>query len=491
MIIFKKSFFVLKEATLLKAIFFSLVFILLLLSFYALHNGNFFLFHEDEALYYKSAKLFYETNSIKAAGCITEGVSKILQTSWYGPFYHIFYGGIAKIFGFNNYYFVIIHLLLILFSIYILSLLNISIEKRIVVFVAFLSAPGILSYIFTLFPESLHLFFSVVLMFLLTKIYQKPEDRKYIIVFVILVLFFTLFRVTTIFWLIGILPFAKNKKEFALYTVVLMGGVVFALLYMRFFTAPAFAEGIKKFDYLFQFQIFDFGKYIMGSLLKNIYGVFSQSSIPLFYLFVLFSITLVQLFKEWDKILLSATLIAILSFFTLLSFYVSASFYFEKQTAFLFPLLIVANIISSSQKNKILIIVFISILPFSLVQTYENIHARKIMYAEYVKNEKMVSQFSELANIVNPDKESIIQWLYGEYNFPNNLTEAILPYSNKKGYPIRYTTNICLPTASDSIKFQRFGKYKIDYILSKNKLEFNDIELIKKTDYYYFYKIVR
>lgn len=490
MINIKKDFFVSKEAPILKVLLYSLIFVLVIFTYYALHDGKFFLSCENESLYYTSAKLFFETNSIKAAFCVNEDVSKILQTNWYGPFYHIFYGGIAKIFGFNNYFFLIVHLVLILFSIYILFRLNISLEKRILILVAFLSAPGTFSYIFTYFPESLHLFFSVILVFLLTKIYQQPEVRKYIILFVVFVLFFTLFRITSIFWLIGIMPFSKNKKELAVYTAVLVGGIIFAVLYMRFFTAPAFVDGLKIFDYLFNLQIIDFIKSTFFNFLNNCYHVFSQETIPLYYLFILFIITLVQLIIKRDKIILSATLITIVSFLTLLSFYTYGSF-LEKQTIFLFPLLIIVNVVTQKEINKVLIMIFISIIPFSMVQTFQEIHARKIMYAEYVKNEKIASQFSILSNIVNPDKENIIQWLYSEHNFPNNLTFSILPYSNKNGFPILYTTNVCSSTDSDSLKFQRFGKLKIDYILSKNQLKFSDIELLKKTDYYFFYKIVR
>ena len=480
----------LKEVSFLKILFFLIILSLGIFLFYALQDGRFFLAHEDETIYYKSAQLLYETNSLKDASCINEDVSKILQTSWYGPFYHIFYGGIAKIVGFNNYYFVIVHFLLILFSLVIFSSLNISTEKRLLLFVAFLAAPGALSYIFTYFPESLHLFFSAVLTFVLTKIYQQPEVRKYVAMFVMLVLFFVLFRVTSVFWLIGILPFAKSRREVAHSLGIVFGGVLFSLLYMKFFTAPAYFSSLKSFDYLFEGRIFDFIKPVIDNLLLNVHRLFSEASFSNCFLGVLCVVSVIRLFLRWDKILFSAVLIATLSFLVLMLLYTATAFNFEKQTAFLFPLLIVANIMTLEEINKLWIALFISALPFSMVCTYENISARKMMSVEYVKREEMVRQFSEIADWVKPDSASIIQWFYPESYFPNRLTEAILPCSNKKGYPILYTTNICPLASSDYEKFRRWGKLKIDYVLSKHKLSLSGLELLRKTNYFYFYKIV-
>src|SRR3989304_2753267 len=88
--------------------------ILFSLFVYAIYDGKFFPTSEDETIYYNSARLFQQTNSIQASDCVMEEVSKIGRCNWYGPFYNIFYGSLAKIIGYESIQFVIIHFLLIL-----------------------------------------------------------------------------------------------------------------------------------------------------------------------------------------------------------------------------------------------------------------------------------------------------------------------------------------------------------------------------------------
>ncbi|HOU96402.1 MAG TPA: hypothetical protein PLN06_07235 [Bacteroidales bacterium] len=474
----------------LKSILFALFLILSGFVFYALHDGHFFLFHEDETIYYTSAKLFAETGSLKSASCINEEVSQIFQANWYGPMYQVFYGSIAKVFGFNNFYFIIVHLVLILISIGILYSIDTSKLDKILIIICFLSSEVTLSYIFTYFPESLHLFFSVILVFLLTRLNRESDSQKLKILYVILVFIFTLFRITFIFWLIGLIPFSKNRKELIFNALIFFAGVLFALFYMKFFTAPAFASGLKLFDHLFDFKIFAFIKSAFIGFFGNVYHLFARKSIVLYTLFLLFTITVIQLIQTRGKILLAAILIALLSLITLLSFYMADPFYLEKQVTFLFPLFIVTNVMATGKVNKLILIIFIGALPFSMVQTYKNIKNRRAMYSELDKNEDKINHFAGITNLVKQDGASIVQWVYSEHDFPNRITEAIIPISNIAGYPICYTTTITSSSDPDSIKFKRFGKLKIDYILSVHELGFDDIQLLTKNDYFCFYKII-
>jgi len=246
---------------------------------------------------------------------------------------------------------------------------------------------------------------------------------------------------------------------------------------MKFFTAPAFATGLKIFDLLFNLKILPFFKSAFIHMFENIYNLFAQKSIVLYTLFLLFTITVTQLIQTRGKMLLAATLIALLSCITLLSFYITDAFYLEKQVAFLFPLFIVANFMAHGKVNKLILIILIGALPFSVVQTYKNIKNRRAMYKEYVIHEDLVNQFSGIAALVDQGCVNTVQWVYSEHSFPNRLIEGIIPTSNNQNYPIYYTTTIVSTSDPDSIKFQRFGKLKIDYILSKNELEFYDIKL--------------
>ncbi len=143
--------------------------------------------------------------------------------------YQVFYGSIAKVFGSNNFYFIIVHLVLILASIGILYSLDASRFDKILIIICFLSSEVTLSYFFTYFPESLHWFFSVILVFLLTRMNRESDSQKLKTGYVSLVLLITLFRITFIFWLIGLIPFSKNRKELIYNALIFFAGVLFAL----------------------------------------------------------------------------------------------------------------------------------------------------------------------------------------------------------------------------------------------------------------------
>src|SRR5579859_2848580 len=89
-----------KESSL---VFFIIIFSLLLIGLtgYAFMHGSYYLAHEDETIFYNSARLFAQTGSVRAEDCINETVAKVWQCNWYGPMYSIFYGTIAKIAGVN------------------------------------------------------------------------------------------------------------------------------------------------------------------------------------------------------------------------------------------------------------------------------------------------------------------------------------------------------------------------------------------------------
>ncbi len=65
----------------------------------AVKGDRYFVAHEDEVIYYGSAKVFAETGSVQAESCITEDVSPVGQINWYGPGYSVVYGMLRLLFG--------------------------------------------------------------------------------------------------------------------------------------------------------------------------------------------------------------------------------------------------------------------------------------------------------------------------------------------------------------------------------------------------------
>ena len=65
--------------------------------------------------------------------------------------------------------------------------------------------------------ESLHVFFSIFLSVLLFQINAKASNKGHIIAYVFVILLAGLFRGLWFFWLIGLIPLAKNKLQHRLF----------------------------------------------------------------------------------------------------------------------------------------------------------------------------------------------------------------------------------------------------------------------------------
>jgi len=209
---------------------------------YACWGGRYFVAEPDECTYYNSARLFNETGSMIAPVAVNEEVSPIGQYNWYGPMYALLYGLIAKVFGFHIYDFLVLNILCILATILIIYRTGFELETKLLISTAFLSCYVFVVYIFQLYPEPLHLYFDTILILRLKKIYDKDlEEKPYqkdIWLYVLLVIFFSLFRVTTVLWITGLFAFAASKKDLVKTGGICMGSLFIVIVYMHYFNAP-------------------------------------------------------------------------------------------------------------------------------------------------------------------------------------------------------------------------------------------------------------
>ena len=228
---------------------------LLLLSylfFSAIGDGRYFVAHEDEVINFCSAKLFSETGSVQAEGCITEDVSRIGRMNWYGPGYHLLYGSMRNIFGDSPTLFIQLHFVFALLTVLLVFFLPVAVESKLLIANALIFTHQFTSYIFTYFPEALHLLLALVLILLLISIHRSKagERNRYVTLFIIMVLLLTIVRVTTIFWLAALIGLSESRSMALKMTFVFMAGLFMTLLYMKVFTAPPYAGEMQKIDQL-------------------------------------------------------------------------------------------------------------------------------------------------------------------------------------------------------------------------------------------------
>jgi hypothetical protein len=454
------------------------------------YSKQYYLSNEDEITYFSSAKLFSETNSLKASCCINESRSKIGEFNWYGPSYHIIFGSITYIFGNSPSVFIIFNYFLFLLSIFFISKFNLEKKLKKMFIVLYLCSYASFSYVFTFFPETLHLTMIITLLL----VYSYTPKRNNILLFIGLVLLFSLIKYTFILFIFLTIPdILSKKKNKIIYMSISILSFFLIFIYFKFFTAPAFAKGLK----LIHGESDSNG--IITTLINvlkngytNLYTFFNKSTISLSIISVFLLIITTSLVVITKKIyrtnlkLFSIYFLAISYFLIYLFFYTSDTFFFEKQAIVIIPILIFF-LVNSAEDLSIYYSIFIFLfLPFSLMKTKNNINDRRNSFHQLALNKNKIDQLQTIFNgiSINPNKKEINVLIdYSAFQIFNNLTLSFLPVSINKT-PILYTTNI-----NCSNKYELHNKIKVDYIISKEIINNDDYTLLKNNATYNIYSI--
>ena len=469
---------------------------LLLLSylfFSAIGDGRYFVAHEDEVINFCSAKLFSETGSVQAEGCITEDVSRIGRMNWYGPGYHLLYGSMRNIFGDSPTLFIQLHFVFALLTVLLVFFLPVAVESKLLIANALIFTHQFTSYIFTYFPEALHLLLALVLILLLISIHRSKagERNRYVTLFIIMVLLLTIVRVTTIFWLAALIGLSESRSMALKMTFVFMAGLFMTLLYMKVFTAPPYAGEMQKIDQLYEFNVMGFVVKTLKAMVRNTYTLVTSGSVSVYFLLTLMVLTAGRWWKSKEQFLLASLLVSLVSMAALMAFYSSHPWYFLKQSAVLVPLLMVAFMLSAGSsrlKYGILVVSLVTFL-FSFQDIRDIIRERRDAFTRVQDSQPFVVALQQLPQFITEKRGVIILWCYDEYDF-GGATEALLPFSTNDHQPILYTTNIIGPDEKPEAKFKLHHKLKVDYLLSRMPVELPSLRQVHATEYYHFYRII-
>jgi hypothetical protein len=481
----------------LKIYIVAVIFLVTYLFIYSIHDGQYFPIQEDEATYYNSARLFYETNSVKAVLCISENRSPVCECNWYGPFYHIIYGSIAKIIGFNKTYFIFFHYLLFMISLILFWFLPLNKIKRLIFISIYISTYIAFAFIFSYFPENLCLVLSVILLLIFVRIQIKFNNLIYL--FILLILLFSLIRITNVFWIFSIVVFAKTFKEKIILSLVSILVFILVFVFMIFFTAPSHVLGLSVIHNgeFTSPNILNAVIILLNNFIHNSMILFFKANSSVFLILILLIISfesiIYNLYKPiWilkKKIILGLLIVIFSTMFAEILLYTCEPFYLEKQIAFFVPLLIYIIILLKRNYKLVLLLSIFIYFPVSILKSKSLITEHKD-FNYIIKDKKdYIKNLSEFSNYIHNNKNEInILWSYADFEIPNHMTCAVLPVSiNNK--PILYTTNLCSSSSNDTIKFKRYYKFNIDYILSKDSISLENVDLVKyKSGIYYLYK---
>jgi hypothetical protein len=411
----------------------------------------------DEFFYYTNAASFFENNSLSAALTYSGKGSRFLGADAHGIAYPVLNGGIAKIFGwsslnflYTNFFFVLVSLGINWFQ------KNINTADKVFISAFILLFPFFTLYGFTFMQESVHIFFAVASSFCVLNIY-KTGKRRYYILFMLVIFIAGLFRPLWFFWLIGLLPFAKNKLQRYVFTVFFIIGIAASFLYAYYFAEVVpnyfsslinlFAEGNVK-DGLFS---------IARHFAANLYFYFFSTEdnliyLPLKYLaFIALTIFAVKAFKYKTKLYISIALIGALNFCLLFFLYdvfkwreirVMAPFFY-----FCIPYL-VTEIKGHFKYIQLaaLALLFIAALPITIQWIKQrNVHSQ----------EKIVSHskaYNLIAQTVGANSVVLINYLPSD----DSLDLICLPVKSISGDPIKYI-----------VPYYKLRKETFGYVLSE------------------------
>lgn len=454
-------------------------------SFYlvlGLKNG-YYLTDEDETINYNSARLFYETNSLKSSFCNEEQRSVLGGFNWYGPGYHVIYGGLAKLFGFSSNLFIVFNYVLFLLSIGFSFLLKFEVNKRLIFTAIFISTYSGFCFVFTYFPETLHIFFTIVLLVVYSRI---NSNNRVIYLYILLIFIFSIIRYSTVFWIFSLLFLDKSilplrKRIFISFFIFLL-----ILFWFKFFTAPSHLGTLKNLqvDVGLKKTIIDLFFNSYRGLIQ-FFNLANSSMIFVVILFIMFIEKLVFYKGIFDNTSFGILFVCILSYFVFLFNYTTIPYYFEKQTMFILPMLVYL-ILKLNVNVKLVFFISIFFLPFSLTKMLNNFYTKSNTYLKHVKYEKLTNEFKLIFNGIVFDKKEInVLWNTNDFIEFNVLIESLLPVS-KDRVPILYTCNF---TNDIKNKYKLHNRIRVDYILTRNDDLLGKYTIVKQNRYYCLYKI--
>jgi hypothetical protein len=474
--LFKKNFFV------ITAIFFVILY--LFYFFKALILEDFMPSRSDPIGYYLDIKSFFENSSIHAGIIMDEDVSKVGGVGVHGPGYPIFYGTLAKIFGFHHKLMIWVNLFLLVFT-FVFLWFSKKLNKK----DYFLLVTIQLAYFITLWscfsytPELLHTVFANLTAIQLINIAKsfetnKTDLNKQIYFFVCLILLASFFRYSWVLAIVGILPFSKNKKTFFKNLVICSLVMGFGLLYLKLFHSPYYGAVLSKCSALIKANnLYACGSLINQNIFFNLQMFFYKFYFSNYYfltkLFIIsVTLSLVHLYlKEKVNLALSVFFIMMMYF---LSLFVLWDAYDTREIRGLTPSLIMGILILIYLKRKKLIsffaILMILVFPTTLKEFHYKIYDLSVESGKIFKSfdldifKQLNSNYgSEIITVLIPER---FYWTAMPNRNPLTIKDILhtralaLPMKNDIGVPIRYTVN-----NSSVPPYYLYKKIKVDYVL--------------------------
>ena len=474
----------------------SALFLMLFLMFaYLVYQSislNYLPIFSDEYGYYLDAKSFWLYDRIDAATTLNERYSLVGNAGFHGFVYSVFYGTFFKLFsllgGTPSIILVNIFLVLCLFIFLIFS--KVSLEKKLLLSIVFISNFILIVYLPSSMTEIFHYVFAFAVGYLLYLVYETRE-KKYLYSFIIVIVILSFFRQSWIFALFGLFPLSSSFKDFVKYTVIFLLGLIFVVLDIKLFHAPfpfGFFQHLSVYlqENSFANTVFMVYKYFLTNLDRYFISETYEGVRFVFYFKYLFVALLLYSFycsyRTREKSILSGTLIAAIIFFALLSLYDAYGWREVRMLTVPFMILTVILILNKKYFPVFLIILFQLFTLNTVLDSQKRVNfKRENMNALMQDYRPFIDDFSDLGKYVT---------LYEKKEILVLLNTKLFSLGNS---PLFYKLPLFLQDKNIRYSFILGKKFKIsdskcDLFISDKPESFSTMKLVGNNKNYYFYQ---
>ncbi|HEY6093489.1 MAG TPA: hypothetical protein VIU93_00920 [Gallionellaceae bacterium] len=420
----------------------------------------------DEFFYYLNAKNFFLNSTLEAAFTYTGQGSILFHADAHGFAYPLLHGTIAWIFGFHPLNIPLTNLSLVALSLLIIFLsANLKAEQKLTMAVCLSGFFVVPFYTFTYMQESLHLFFATVLSLLLIIIYKdaRPKART-IVIYLLIILIAALFRNIWLFWSIGLLPLATNKKSLLLYALIfiIFSGIAFLAIKLLYdpFSSGYFSQLTLVIQ---QGNLTSIALSLITHLFTNIKLYFTPGSgLTLLYFAARTIIAFgtaglfILSYRNNDRLYRAAMLIC----FVNLALLLYAPLEGTRSISPLFYLVTIIFVYRSQETWSTTLLVFtLALLPFTYLPLSEELSERSRQFSSYYANTSAVAAYDALATEADVKDAPLVYLAELPKDYSPDL--LLLPLQTTSGKPIKYAVNY----SAVAINLRR----NYDFVLSKTR----------------------
>jgi len=269
-----------------------------------------------------------------------------------------------------------------------------------------------------------------------------------------------------------------------------MGVLGLSFLFLKYFTAPAFARGVKVLAEAGEYGLFQWLYNTLYNAGSNVLTIFrSPNGFSILLVFGTLSLSYFAWINR-SKLTIALTLIPIVTVATLTCFYTTLPVFFLKQFNVALPALLFGISIQAGSRLKQIIVLCFMVGGLVAVYNSNQSVSYHILSGEKLETSSIeVSQsIKSLPEVAGPllvllDYSTLgVKEFYGQ----------ILPVVNDRGIPIIYTSNVCEGNCSLEEKYELHNKLNVNYALSSNTEDLSAILgyiPFKKKENYTIYKL--